>query len=95
VPVLVRDYARTGLETMRRGMEAAREHRTDLDLVLVGCPVLVLRGRHDRICSAGWADALAAAAPHGSSRTLPSGAHMVPLTRGTLVAEQLDAFCSS
>jgi pimeloyl-ACP methyl ester carboxylesterase len=95
LPVLVRDYARTGLETMRRGMEAAREHRTDLDLSHVDCPVLVLRGRHDRICSAGWADALAAAVRHGTSRTLPSGAHQVPLTRGRLVAEQLEAFCSS
>jgi pimeloyl-ACP methyl ester carboxylesterase len=95
LPVLVGDYGRTGLESMRRGMEAAREHRTDLDLPLVGCPVLVLRGRHDRICSAGWADTLAAAAPLGTSRTLASGAHMVPLTRGRLVAEQLEAFCSS
>jgi pimeloyl-ACP methyl ester carboxylesterase len=92
VPALARQYARTGPATMLRGMDAARRHRTDRDLALVGCPVQVLRGRHDRICTAGWARTLATAAPRGSSRTLPSGAHMVPFTRGPLVAEQLEAF---
>jgi pimeloyl-ACP methyl ester carboxylesterase len=92
VPLLVRLYLRTGLGTMARAMEAARKDRIDEALGRIGCPVLVLRGRHDRICSTDWADAVARAAPHGTTRSLPSGAHMVPITHGRLVAPVIDDF---
>ena len=60
VPLLVRAYARTGLISMARGMNAARRpdrpHSGRGDL-----PVRVVRGRHDAICPADWAAELAEA----------------------------------
>jgi pimeloyl-ACP methyl ester carboxylesterase len=61
-------------------MEAARRDRIEETLAPVGCPVMVVRGRHDRICPEGWARSL------GTTVTLPAGGHMVPLTHGELVA---------
>jgi pimeloyl-ACP methyl ester carboxylesterase len=87
LPLLVRAYARTGLWSMTRGMQAARRHRLDVTLGAVNCPVLVVRGPHDAICSAAWAAVLATAAPRGRAVTLPAGGHMVPVTHpGSLAA---------
>lgn len=92
IPLLVRAYARTGLVSMARGMDAARRHRLDRTLAGVTCPVLVVRGRADAICPADWAAALAAAAPQGSVETLPAGAHMVPVTHPDALAARIAAF---
>ena len=92
IPLLVRAYARTGLVSMARGMDAARRHRLDRTLAAVTCPVLVVRGRADAICPADWAAALAAAAPQGSVETLPAGAHMVPVTHPEALAARIAAF---
>jgi pimeloyl-ACP methyl ester carboxylesterase len=87
VPFLVRSYARTGLGWMARTMDAARREDLRADLREVRCPVLVVRGRHDRICPDDWARDLASLGPHGSRAvTLPRGGHMVPLTHGGDVA---------
>jgi pimeloyl-ACP methyl ester carboxylesterase len=98
VPTLVRQYSRTGLWTMARAMDAVR--RDDVRDSLRGsrCPVLVVRGPRDRICPADWAADLAemAGRPAGDqlsrSVTLAGGAHMVPLTHGSLVARELERF---
>src|SRR3712207_9514982 len=55
----------------------------------VDCPVLVVRGVHDRICPADWA------ARVGAPVTLPVGGHMVPLTDGASVAEVLEGLARS
>ena len=94
VPTLVRRYTRTGLVSMARGMGAARRHDLLSTLADVRCPVLVVRGERDRICPADWARQVAATGPgaeHPASAavTLGSGAHMVPLTHGPLVAREL------
>jgi pimeloyl-ACP methyl ester carboxylesterase len=99
VPLLVRDYSRTGLGHMARAMNAARHDDIRQVLAGVGRPVLVVRGRHDRICPAGWASRVAAAAPGGGHVvTLDAGAHMVPLTHprpvATAVAAWLDGLPS-
>ncbi|MFC5949331.1 alpha/beta fold hydrolase [Pseudonocardia lutea] len=85
-PLLARDYLRTGLGGMARAMDAARRHRIEPALAATPCPVLVVRGRHDRIAPAGWAEHLARTAPRGRAFTLPEGGHMVPLTHPQLVA---------
>lgn len=98
VPTLVRQYARTGLWTMARAMDAVR--RDDVREPVGGsrCPVLVVRGPRDRICPADWAADLVelAGCPAGDrpsrSVTLADGAHMVPLTHGPLVARELERF---
>jgi pimeloyl-ACP methyl ester carboxylesterase len=96
LPSLIRQYRRTGLATMRRAMDAARHDRIDLSLRDVGTPVLILRGAHDRISPRAWVDLLAECGPAaGASRsavTLAEGGHMVPLTTGHLIADQLAAF---
>lgn len=91
-PMLVRDYHRTGIRAMARAMDAARRHPVDRAVAACAAPVLVLRGRHDRIVPADWAAALAAVAPDGRAQTLPAGAHMVPLTHPGLVAASIEQF---
>jgi pimeloyl-ACP methyl ester carboxylesterase len=97
VPTLFRQYSRTGLGTMARAMDAAR--RDDVRESVHGsrCPVLVLRGHHDRICPEDWAAELAGAARRSAHHRVPRsvtvpGAHMIPLTHGLLVARELERF---
>jgi pimeloyl-ACP methyl ester carboxylesterase len=96
LPSVVRQYHRTGLATMRRAMDAARHDRIDVCLRDVSVPVRIVRGAHDRIAPRDWVDLLADCVPaEGSARStvsLPEGGHMVPLTRGALVAGQVAAF---
>ncbi len=92
IPVLLRDYNRTGLGTMRRGMNASRRHRIGPSLSAVRCPVLVVRGRHDRIAPRDWTTAVADTAPHGNHRCLAAGAHMVPLTQPARLAATISWF---
>ncbi len=80
LPSLVRQYRRTTLRSMTRAMDAARRDDIRRTLARVACPVVVIRGVHDRICPADWALRLA------PTVTLPAGGHMVPLTHGDLVA---------
>lgn len=92
VPSLARQYTRTGVPTILRAMEAARRDRIERALADVDCPVLVLRGRHDRICPQAWAAALVRRTRRGSACTLDVGAHMLPLTHGAAVADRVERF---
>jgi pimeloyl-ACP methyl ester carboxylesterase len=93
VPVLVDTYRRTGLAWMARAMDAARREDVREDLHRVRCPVLVVRGPHDRICPEDWATEVAAAGPAASvAVTLSAGGHMVPLTHGEGVAGAVRRF---
>jgi pimeloyl-ACP methyl ester carboxylesterase len=95
VPALVKQYHRTGLASMRRAMESARHDRIDVTLAATSCPVLVVRGLHDRICPASWSEEVAGARTAGvcsDAVTLSRGGHMVPLTRGRLVADEILEF---
>ena len=85
-PLLVRDYLRTGPLGMARTLDVVRCHRIEAALGSIRCRVLVVRGRHDRIAPAGWAEHLARTAPAGRAFTLPAGGHMVPLTHPELLA---------
>lgn len=92
VPLLARDYRHTGPVAMARGMNAARHHRIDHALTRVRCPVLVVRGRHDHISPADWVTTLGILARRGRTVDLPSGAHMLPLTRPGQLAHCIDEF---
>jgi pimeloyl-ACP methyl ester carboxylesterase len=87
VPSLVRQYTGIGLMTMARAMDQARRDHLDRTLRDVSCRVVVIRGRHDRICPADWAASLSTHAV-----TLPAGGHMVPWTHGKAVAEVISRF---
>lgn len=92
LPVLTPTYTRTGLLWMLRAMDAARHDDVRAPLREGRCPVLVARGRHDRICPEDWAQRLVGAAPAGSrAAMLEKGAHMVPLTHGDLLAAAVAA----
>lgn len=88
---LLRDYRRTGPVSMARALDGARRHRVDRVLRRVRCPVLVVRGRRDRIAPADWTRALADLAPDGRTVTLDGGAHMVPITHPHLLAAAVTA----
>jgi pimeloyl-ACP methyl ester carboxylesterase len=92
LPLLLRDYWRTGLGAMSRGIDAARKDHIDYVLTTVEAPVLVVRGPHDRISPRRWADNLAATAQHGQAQTLSAGAHMLPFTHPDALAASIDAF---
>ena len=89
VPRLVQQYRRTGLRSMLATMDAARDDDIAITLTQVRCPVVVVRGVHDRIAPSDWVRTLAASAADGVVVELPRGAHMVPLTHPRLVAERL------
>jgi len=86
VPVLAREYTRTGLPSMGRAMDAARRHAIDETLSRSATPRLVLRGRHDQIAPLDWCRRLAP----DDTVTLDAGGHMIPLTHGADVARAID-----
>ena len=94
IPSLLRQYSRTGLSTMARAMDTARRDRLDRALRAVDCPILLVRGRRDRIVPQDWLATLARARPEGrrTAVTLERGAHMVPLVHGDLVAGAIGEF---
>jgi pimeloyl-ACP methyl ester carboxylesterase len=91
LPQLVRQYRRTTLRSMLRTMDAARRDDLAATLTGVGCPVVLVRGAHDRIARADWLGGLAGAGPRAARVVvqLPAGAHMVPLTHPDLLASHL------
>jgi pimeloyl-ACP methyl ester carboxylesterase len=80
VPALLRQYRNTGLRSMVATMDAARHDDIRTTLAQVRCPVVLVRGRDDRIVRADWLAALAASGPDRTVVEIPAGAHMVPLT---------------
>jgi pimeloyl-ACP methyl ester carboxylesterase len=89
VPALVRQYRHTGLGSMVATMDAARHDDIRTTLAQVRCPVVLVRGRDDRIVPADWLEALAAAGPDRTVVEIPEGAHMVPLTHPGTFAEHV------
>jgi pimeloyl-ACP methyl ester carboxylesterase len=71
-------------------MDRARRDRIDTTLAHVGCPVVVVRGPHDRICPEDWVRSLSPAAV-----TLSRGGHMVPWTDGEATAAAITHFFRS
>ncbi|MDT0212461.1 Imm63 family immunity protein [Rothia sp. ARF10] len=95
VPSLVRQYSRTTLPVMTRAMDAARRDDPTGPLARAAVPTLVVRGHHDAISPQDWTTQLAGlGAPGSRAVTLPTGAHMVPLTHGPLLAETVATFLS-
>ena len=82
---LVRQYRRTGILSMLRGMDALRHFRTDLALSRLDIPVEVVRGEKDRIASHEWSSVLRQVS-NGRLTTIQGAAHMAPLTHPTAVA---------
>jgi pimeloyl-ACP methyl ester carboxylesterase len=105
LPTLLRQYARTGPWTMLRAMDAARRDPIDASLRAVTCPILLVRGAHDRIAPRRWVDGLASLRrgtlpgdgkpPPSTIASLRTGAHMIPLTHPRLVAAEISRFLAA
>lgn len=93
-PLLARVYARTGLVSMARAMDSSRRHDLRPAVARARAPLLVVRGRADRIAPEDWVDALARA-PGGRAVALPVGAHMVPVTHPRHLAALVGPFLAS
>jgi pimeloyl-ACP methyl ester carboxylesterase len=80
IPLLVRDYAHSGLVTFAHAMDAARRHPLAPVLAELDHPVLLVRGPYDRLAPQAWHDDLVALRPGIEAATLRAGGHMVPVT---------------
>ncbi|MGY1753719.1 alpha/beta fold hydrolase [Blastococcus sp. SYSU D01042] len=76
VPRVLAQWLRTGPRAMRALWRRAAPDRIELRLPRIAVPVTVVRGTRDALCPAGWAAALAAAAPQGRLVEIPGAAHM-------------------
>lgn len=86
VPRLAPTYVRVGPATMARSMTVVRGYATDDAVAGLDVPVVVVRGRYDRIAGHDWAHRLARLAG-GRVVTVAGAGHMVPLTHpGAVVA---------
>jgi pimeloyl-ACP methyl ester carboxylesterase len=91
-PKLVRitpQYARTTLPSIVRAGEASRHHDLAAVMSEVRAPVVLVRGKHDLMCTADWLERLAELS-HGEARTLDSGAHMPVVTNGPELAALIE-----
>jgi pimeloyl-ACP methyl ester carboxylesterase len=89
LPLVLVQWLRTGPARMRALWRQASPDRIDRRLRRVRAPVVVVRGRRDRLCDAGWARSLVAAAQGGRLVELPGAAHMTVQTRPDAVAALL------
>ncbi|WP_350279794.1 alpha/beta hydrolase [Kribbella sp. HUAS MG21] len=92
VPKLVRispQYARTTLPSIARAGEASRHHDLAAVMPYVRVPVVLVRGRHDLLCTAEWLERLARLS-NGEARTLDTGAHMPVVTNGPELAALIE-----
>lgn len=88
-PLVAAQWLTTGPRAMRALWRVAAPDRIDERLRAVPVPVTVVRGTRDRLCDAGWAAAVAAAAPSGRLVELPGAAHMTVQTHPDEVAAVL------
>jgi pimeloyl-ACP methyl ester carboxylesterase len=92
VPKLVRispQYARTTLPSIARAGEASRVHDLAAVMPYVRAPVVLVRGKHDLLCTAEWLERLAKLS-RGEARTLDTGAHMPVVTNGPELAALIE-----
>ena len=91
LPLVLAQWLTTGPRAMRALWRVSSPDRIDGRLRAVAVPVTVVRGTRDRLCRAGWAAAVAAAAPSGRVVEVPGAAHMTPQTHPDAVAAVLRA----
>jgi pimeloyl-ACP methyl ester carboxylesterase len=89
VPLVLAQWLRTGPRAMTELWRRASPDPVRRRVAAVRVPVTVVRGTRDRLCDAGWAASVAAAAPDGRLVELAGAAHMIPHTRPGAVARLL------
>lgn len=85
------DVLKAGLGRTVREFRHALDDPVEARMRLVEAPVLVLRGTHDPIAPAGWAERLASLAPRGTFEEMP-GPHVLNWSAAEPLAARVDAF---
>ncbi|MCD4535537.1 alpha/beta hydrolase [Nocardioides sp. cx-169] len=91
LPSLLRQYRRTTLGSMLRTMDQSRRDDLGATLSEVHCPMVLVRGAHDRIARSDWLRSLGGSAPNRTVIELAVGAHMVPMTHPAELAASVGA----
>lgn len=73
----VREYARSGPSWIARVLQSTLRYPTEDRLPAVEASLLVLRGSHDRIAPAAWAERVTALAPRARSAQVEGAGHLV------------------
>jgi pimeloyl-ACP methyl ester carboxylesterase len=89
VPRILAQWWTTGPRAMAALWRSAAPDRIERRLTGLSIPVTVVRGTRDRLCPRDWAEAVAAAPPHGRLVELPGAAHMTVQTHPDEIAEVL------
>lgn len=89
--VIVADYLRAGPRWYLAVLRHMLTFDTTAAVARVACPVLVVRGEQDAVCSRAWAQRLAASAAHGEVREVPRAAHVAMATHPAVVAGWVEA----
>lgn len=90
VPLVARDYLRWGMPRLLRASRSMLARPLDGLLERVGAPTTVVRGVHDPICSARWAERVASGVPAGRLVVVPGAAHAVHWSRPELVVRLVE-----
>ncbi|MEV8377261.1 alpha/beta hydrolase [Kribbella sp. NPDC056861] len=86
VPVLLKQYLRTGLASMAKAMDVARRYDLAAAAEKLELPTTIIRSSHDRIAPEHWTHQLAERTG-GEAWTFPTGSHLPVLTNpGELAA---------
>ncbi|NII49829.1 alpha/beta fold hydrolase [Frigoribacterium endophyticum] len=90
--MVTRDYLRGGLLSYAAGTRSMLRHPIDERLPGLAAPLLVLRGRHDPVAPARWADELVALVADGEARDVPAAVHDVVHSRAAAVGREVVDF---
>jgi pimeloyl-ACP methyl ester carboxylesterase len=92
IPVIAADVRDAGPHRILRTLRHSVHHHIETRIPLVRAPILVLRGEHDPIATAGWIERAASSASDGVTGVVPRAAHNAVTTAGAQVAEQAWSF---
>lgn len=84
--VLARDYLDCGFRRLWATFHYALAHEIERALPEVDCPALVVRGRHDKVCTASWADTVVELLPDGELAEVPRASHTLNYSSPTELA---------
>lgn len=87
--IVVGDYAAFGPAALLRQAHHALDDRIEERLPLIDVPAVVVRGVHDRLCPARWAQEAASLLPQGRLVTIAGAAHTPHFSHAREVADVL------
>ncbi len=88
---VISDYATFGPRALLRQARHALDDRIEERLPLLDVPAIVVRGAHDPLCQAGWAQEAAGLLPQGRLVTIAGAGHAVHFSHPREVADAIRA----